>query len=217
MDIYKFKIATIYRAYCKVNNKSYIGFDSRWPKRIYAHKWATKNPSSNEYHSKFHRAIRKHGLDNFTWEPLYQSKDIVHTKNIMESYFIRKYDSYNLGYNMTFGGDGTIGRKNSSKMEKQILAGTWVLQNIELHKNTVKNQLKNGTHCSQIKKICEYCKILVDCANYSRSHGNNCFLLSGYKRTMPYSKRKLLTCEICSKTIDSSNFKRWGHGSTCLG
>ena len=43
-----------------------------------------------------------------------------------------------------------------------------------LNGKTTKEQLINGTHCSQIKKTCEYCDKVVDSANYSRWHGINC-------------------------------------------
>jgi hypothetical protein len=39
-----------------------------------------------------------------------------------------------------------------------------------------KNQLLNGSHPSQIKKECEYCKKILDSANYGRWHGSNCHM-----------------------------------------
>lgn len=94
-------IYTIYRATNLVNGKTYIGFDSNWPKRIRIHKSAAKKQDF-----KFYRAIRKHGWDNFVWDPIYQSTDYEHTLNKMENYFIVLYDSVGHGYNSTLGGDG---------------------------------------------------------------------------------------------------------------
>lgn len=56
--------------------------------------------------TKFYNALVKHKWENFTWEVIYQSLELDYTKNIMESYFITEYDSYNNGYNSTKGGDG---------------------------------------------------------------------------------------------------------------
>jgi group I intron endonuclease len=97
-------IYSIYKATNKINGKCYIGFDSNWPNRKSYHKSFYKKQNY-----KFYLAIRKHGFDNFQWELLYQSKDVEHTLNVMENYFIIEYDSYNKGYNSTLGGDGVLG------------------------------------------------------------------------------------------------------------
>ena len=97
-------IYTIYKIVNQLNGKVYIGFDSKWPKRKTEHK-----SSSKKLKNKFYNAINKYGWDNFTCEIIYQSKDGNYTLNIMENYFIEKYDSYRNGYNSTLGGDGTLG------------------------------------------------------------------------------------------------------------
>lgn len=38
------------------------------------------------------------------------------------------------------------------------------------------SRLKNGTHASQIKVCCVYCRIVCDKANFGRSHGDKCLL-----------------------------------------
>jgi group I intron endonuclease len=110
-------IYTIYKATNLINNKCYIGFDSRFPRRIYFHKYNYPNTDF-----KFYRAIRKYGWDNFEWEIIYQSNDKDYTKNIMENYFIEEYDSYLNGYNSTFGGEGTFGYIRSQE-EKDFISG----------------------------------------------------------------------------------------------
>lgn len=115
MDIY-----TIYKATNKVNGKSYIGYDSNYPKRKSDHKniFATGN-------EVFYRALRKYGWDNFDWEILYQSKESLHTKNIMENFFIVEYNTHihfenSQGYNMTLGGDGVLGNKKSKSAKEKF-------------------------------------------------------------------------------------------------
>ena len=83
-------IYTIYRAVCSVNGKSYIGFDSNYPQRVSNHRYnANKGVCT-----VFYDAIRKHGWESFEWSIVYQSRDKDHTKNIMEEFFIREYNTH---------------------------------------------------------------------------------------------------------------------------
>lgn len=106
------KIYTIYRAINLLNGKSYIGFDSQWPLRMKQH---IRNVEYDSNLFVFKKALRKHGLDNFEWEVIYQSLDRDHTLDIMEPYFIEYYRTYIgwadcKGYNATLGGSGVSGR-----------------------------------------------------------------------------------------------------------
>ena len=96
-------IYSIYKATSKTTGKSYIGFDSNWPNRKSVHK---SNIKHKDY--KFYRALKKYGWDDFEWSLVYQSTDRDHTLNEMESYFIKQYDTFTNGYNMTVGGDGSV-------------------------------------------------------------------------------------------------------------
>jgi group I intron endonuclease len=115
------KVYSIYKATCCVNGKSYIGFSSSWPQRMYDHKKAYTNKKNTQV---FYRAINKYGWDSFDWEVLYQSKDKEHTLKEMEPYFIKLYKSQieNNGYNMTRGGesfpDNVTSFKNSGRLKK---------------------------------------------------------------------------------------------------
>jgi group I intron endonuclease len=100
-------IYTIYMARNKANGKSYVGFDSNWPNRMRDHKYLAPKTQSI-----FYAAIRKYGFDNFEWLILYQSKDKAHTLTKMENFFIEEYESFSKGYNMTMGGEGSLGHQN---------------------------------------------------------------------------------------------------------
>lgn len=102
------KIYTIYKVVNITNQKVYIGFDSSWPKRMNHHKSKFK-----KINLKFYDAIKKYGWNNFNWEILYQSKDGDYTLKTMESYFIKEYNSMEKGYNMTLGGEGSLGYKHT--------------------------------------------------------------------------------------------------------
>jgi len=119
------RIYTIYMATNMVNNKRYIGFDSAWPNRQKDHlkKAFGKYNQQNKYY--FHRAIQKHGRDNFEWTVLYQNLDGEHTKNVMENHFIAEYRTFRgfedcNGYNLSLGGDGNLGRRHSAEAVAKV-------------------------------------------------------------------------------------------------
>lgn len=105
-------ICSIYVVACLINNKKYIGFTKRpinvrWDEHVRA-----SNISNNN--SALYRAMRKHGVDNFVIQAIYQSKNVEHTHNVMENHFITEYNThvrYNQGYNSSAGG---IGNPNPS-------------------------------------------------------------------------------------------------------
>jgi len=113
-------IYTIYRAINTINNKCYIGFDSNWPSRQKDHIRGSRHSNS-----VFHRAMRKYGIDKFVWDILYQSYDGQHTLGMMEPHFITENNSYVSGdyahgYNLTKGGEGTLGYIMSTDTKQKI-------------------------------------------------------------------------------------------------
>lgn len=92
--------------YCfknKVNGKRYIGQSIHLEKRYNEHKNNHLNPKYCNYNSKFYRALRKYGFENFEYNILAicQQDDL----NELEQFYIQKYDSKKSGYNSTFGGE----------------------------------------------------------------------------------------------------------------
>lgn len=121
-------IYTIYKAVNILNNKCYVGFDSKWPHRYKVHNRDNIRLYKPSY---FHSALFKYGKENFIWEVVYQSKDREHTLKVMEPYFIKEYDSFNFGYNETSGGEGTFGYKFSdeSKLKMSLKKKGLVISN----------------------------------------------------------------------------------------
>lgn len=110
-------IYSIYKATNTINGKVYIGFDSAWPSRQAQHLLDAERGSQK----LFHKALRKYGSEAFTWDVICQSQNGEHLLNEMESYFIEEYNSFYLtgqGYNMTLGGEGSLGRKHSERTRK---------------------------------------------------------------------------------------------------
>lgn len=105
--------------YCvtnKVNGKKYIGLTSRSLRvRQIQHISDSKKVSS----SLFHRALKKYGEENFTWEVLEAGipKDLLPKK---EQEYIEKYNTFTCGYNLTLGGEGVFGYKKSEESKAKI-------------------------------------------------------------------------------------------------
>jgi len=110
-------IYSIYQAVNLITGDSYIGFASDWSSRQKQHKKDSKNIKNDEY---FYRAIRKYGWGNFEWKILYQSLDGEHCLKVMENHFIVEHRTYTgfsdcKGYNVTLGGEGTLGYKHTQE------------------------------------------------------------------------------------------------------
>ncbi len=101
----------IYKATNCINKKLYIGKTVRELQvRTNRHFQDAFFTDSNTF---FHRAIRKYGRENFTWEIIDQAED-KEELNEKEKYWIQHYNSFikfenSNGYNMTIGGDGASG------------------------------------------------------------------------------------------------------------
>lgn len=90
----------VYMVTNKINSKVYIGQTIRSLKtRKYHHIYEAQRGSC----LAFHRAIRKYGAENFTWETVYRSNNL-RDLNKAEEYLISEYDSCAKGYNMCTGG-----------------------------------------------------------------------------------------------------------------
>ncbi len=97
---------TIYKATNKINGKSYIGFDSNWPKRRKFHERLSQKDDPKLH---FHRALKKYGIQSFEWEVLFQNEDRDYTLKDREPHFISEHKTFEHGYNMTLGGEGNRG------------------------------------------------------------------------------------------------------------
>lgn len=99
----------IYKITNKINGHSYIGQSINIKNRWAAHKsyYKTNAPTKNNkyYNCNLYTAMRKYGIENFNFEILEEcSKDLLDER---EKYWINYYDTYENGYNMTKGGDGS--------------------------------------------------------------------------------------------------------------
>lgn len=197
-------IYTIYKSVNTKNGKVYIGFDSNWPNRSNNHKSASKKQDS-----KFYRAIRKYGWDNFEWSIIYQSKDKQHTLKEMESHFINEYDSFHNGYNSTLGGDGTFGHIVSDKTKKLISEGN------KIPKPQTPEHIQKRADAQRGKKrgpLTEKHKAKIS----KTTKGVSKPMSEEHKRNLTFHKNNSIqvSCPHCNKMGQLTNMKRW-HFDNC--
>ena len=107
----------IYKYTNQINNKVYIGQTINEYKRKYAHKHTL-----NSWRSYFYNAIKKYGYDKFVYEILEEVDDTdvkelkIKLDTLEQKYiFVYKSNDPNFGYNLTLGGGGTLGLKQSKE------------------------------------------------------------------------------------------------------
>lgn len=107
----------IYKIKNRVNNKVYIGqttnprgfkgryrFKGNGVERVYSY-YKHSQDRGYYYNEHLFRAIKKYGFDSFEVDEIH---DVAYSKeelNEKEEYYIKKYDSFEHGYNNTYGGD----------------------------------------------------------------------------------------------------------------
>lgn len=100
-----------------VNNLVYIGqsvdIECRWN----AHLRSAKNLHKQDENTKIHKAMREIGIKHFYYEILEECP--YSELNNKEIFWIKKFDSYNHGYNMTLGGENNRGETNGRAILKQ--------------------------------------------------------------------------------------------------
>lgn len=117
----------IYKITNLVNGKIYIGKTSsnppikRWNIHLSTAKKGPDKPGQKKRFQYVHRAIRKHGRENFTFEVIAE----YNTEKEMtdaEIKFIADFKSRNrnIGYNLTDGGDGACGFKPTKAQRKRM-------------------------------------------------------------------------------------------------
>lgn len=123
-----------------VNDKVYIGQTTQTiGVRFTNHKMASRTGED----TKFYRAMRKHGEENFYPELLEQVE--VEDLNDRERYWIKYYDSYYNGYNSTLGGDQPY-RINYDKVVELWNSGMGIVeiaQTMEHSRDAVSRILKD--------------------------------------------------------------------------
>lgn len=95
----------IYKITNIINNHCYIGKTNNSDRRWIDHQRLAFTEGHKEYEKTLYRAMRKYGIENFTFEIIEILEDYS-LSGEREKYWISYYDSYNNGYNENPGGDG---------------------------------------------------------------------------------------------------------------
>lgn len=102
------------------NNKNslvYVGQSVNIMCRWAAHLQSAKDPKDYSYNTKIHKAMRELGIDNFYIEILEECS--YENLSDREIYWIKHYNSYLNGYNMTLGGKSNFGETNGRALLTQ--------------------------------------------------------------------------------------------------
>lgn len=111
----------MYAIYCITNtitNKKYIGYTCDPETRWYKHQFhGTRGDGSCV---QLYQSMKKHGVNNFTFQILEADIEDVSLAKEREMFFIETYNTYKSGYNATPGGTGGDMSKYDSWKESMI-------------------------------------------------------------------------------------------------
>lgn len=130
--------------YCfenKINNKKYIGQSVKIKTRIKQRIDCSKNKNYIGYGTKFYKALRKYGVDNFNVTILEECEESQLDER--EIYWITFYDTYKNGYNSNRGGVNVTERNEEHPMAKLTNNEVLKIKDILLN-NTRKSFRKIG-------------------------------------------------------------------------
>lgn len=138
-------ITGIYKITNQVNGKNYIGQAVDIERRWHDHRSKYKNPKNEQHNSLLYKAIKKYGIENFTFEIIEEC--LKNELDEKEKYWIKYYDSFNSdkGYNLTEGGqNGSHFFKLSPTILKEIID---LLQNSSMSLTEIakKYNVRNNT------------------------------------------------------------------------
>jgi group I intron endonuclease len=151
----------IYKVINKLNKKIYIG------KTIYNLDKRKRSHEVSIQKTYFHYALKKYGYNNFLWESIDNCNNDIELCN-KEKYYIAKFNSNNknFGYNLTIGGDGVTGHKQSEKNKKAAskrmigkknpMFGLYGKQNPHFgfkHSNETKKKMKKTEEFKQLMRL----------------------------------------------------------------
>jgi group I intron endonuclease len=106
----------VYKISNKKDGKVYIGITSQsLERRVQQHLFCVRQGVN----SKLYNAIRKHGISSFKIDPIDKAVGLEELK-YLEQMYIADYDSYRSGYNLTLGGEGTIGYVPTEETRRKL-------------------------------------------------------------------------------------------------
>ena len=173
----------IYKFTNLINGKIYIGQSRNIERRYKDHLNRAKNnfASNNEYNTLIHKAIRKYGIKNFSFEILEECS--IEELNNKEEYWINYYNSFSeKGYNLNSGGNQN---EQSRKFDDAFIEKIqYLLQNTTKTYDEIHNEYNIST--GRISEI-----------NTGKLNFNENLSYPLRKKEKKYN-----TCKNCGKIID---------------
>lgn len=131
----------IYKITNKINQKIYIGQSVNISKRWVAHRNGAFNPNNKQYNTPLYKAIRKYGIENFTFEVLEECPiSELDIKEKQYIYLLNTTDS-KIGYNLTQGGQDSH-CVNSKISEEDLQKIVDLLKNSLLSESEIAKQFQ---------------------------------------------------------------------------
>ena len=194
--------------YTSPSGKSYIGQTVRPEERMAKHRRMAGDDCA------FHRAIKKYGFENFTYEVLMtidleDKQELKQKLDFFEKFYIRKYKTFENGYNMTAGGGGCLGFSHivsEEAKEKLSIAHTGKKLSEE-HKKKISDGNKG-------KVFSEDTKGRMSAAQKNRSEEHKKHLSEAQKgKTLSEEHRQKLR-EAWARRKEHGNGVPWNKGKT---
>ena len=139
--------------YCftnKVNGKKYIGSTIQAPNiRYNQHIYNTTHESAHQYDYPLYQAIRKYGLDNFTFDVIYQAEHTEEEIRLIEADYIHEFNTVSPnGYNQT---DNTEHPINAIESYKKM-------------SETKREKAKCVAQCDENNNVLNIFRSIADCS-----------------------------------------------------
>lgn len=165
----------IYQIICNPTKLSYIGYTGvGLHKRVMRHLMtAYQKQEQNKKLTQIQEALMRYDIDRFRLKVLHDNISDKNTADMLEMYYIKKYDTFKHGYNMTIGGEGVYVIDIDDRDEILL-------------------QAKNGCSLTLLSKIynCSV-KDIVKCINDQHKYDRLSHILKAYRRDMTYDSYKL--------------------------
>lgn len=188
----------IYLMRNEVNQKCYIGQTIQDPnRRFMCHIWEAER---NELDTKLNRAIIKYGRNSFSFHQLIECN--VEMLNTYEIALIRKYNSYENGYNSTIGGQSN-GSGSRSDETKEKIRQFQIEYNKRDDVKQRKSELMTGENHHQYGKTGDKSKIFGIIREKTKQNYDKINLVRIEKHEGKKSKDIAIKFEISEKTVNN--------------
>lgn len=183
---------SIYKITNNINGKCYVGFTEDIARR-----WKQHKRLLHQGKKPLYQAFRKYGLQNFTFDVIYESDNRDETLLIKEPYYIKLYDSVKNGYNFLEGGT------DPNTPERRQKSRDRMIQNNPMKDPDVKKRNSGMFQKGHVPVITKDRNEKIRQSKLGSKNHN--FGKSENSKRL----NQMITCPVCSVSMNSGNYKRW--------